>query len=80
MTELTLPPWLLERVQAADGLALEARAVALAGDQVKAAELRAAFDALYDALEVELFGQPTAIFLAENLLDSQPATVQHGAR
>lgn len=63
MSDLHLSPRLSEQLQAAACLALKARAAALAGDTQRAAALRAAYDALYDALEVDLFGETTADYL-----------------
>lgn len=80
MNNPTLSPWLLERVQAAGALALEARAAPEAGAHQQAAELRAAYDALYDGLEAELYGETTAIFLDVGLLNSNPARAQVGTR
>lgn len=59
----SIPTGVIDQVKQADGLALEARAAAAAGDHQQAAKLRAAFDAIYDALEVELYGETTAEYL-----------------
>lgn len=48
---MTLAPEILDRLRAADTLALQARAAAVAGDHKQARELRARMDAIYQDLE-----------------------------
>lgn len=58
-----IPNAVINRVKRAGALTLKARAAALAGDQLRAAALRATYDAIYDTLEVELYGETTAEFM-----------------